>query len=238
MTLAMDLANGGNGEFWFDKSYWRFRYGVRYTKLDWREPLGQIADIDYWGTPVTDPFVYHSHHPYCRIRSAQLKNMNIVIVLRSIFDSMESKFFKLAQIRDNPDEADDQAFAWKKLTLDAIEFYNSWGDVIRWHPRCLVFRYEDLVADPVSTHKQIADHWRLAIPEDCLREAFSRITKAKMREKLDAVGLSSDGRVSFRGDDAEIPAHRKELVRQLLKKKLVFDFGYNFLGDGARKKFQ
>ena len=111
--------------------------------------------------------------------------MKIVIVLRDIFGSMTSKYYKLASSPDAPGETDDKVFQWKKLTMDAIEFFNSWGDVIRWHPNCLVFRYEDALERQAEVHQQMLTHWGISCPRECLEEAFSLLTKEKMKnEKL------------------------------------------------------
>ena len=220
--LALDLAAGGDGDYCYHKELWIPQTGFRYTKIDWRTPTGHAQDIG----PVNDPLIFHSHHPYYRIRSAQLKNMKIVIVLRSILESMESKFYKLSKTRDEY-----RGFPWEKLIEDAIEFYNSWGDVIRWHPNCLVFKYEDLLADTVGCHKQITDHWGLDIPEDCIAEAFSRITKEKMFEKLNVLGNPKQGRVAKRSDDETIPPESRALIQKMIDEKLVYDFGYEFTRD-------
>ena len=141
---------------------------------------------------------------------------------------MESKFFKLAEIPDNPSEDDDMDFAWEKLIDDAIEFYNSWGDVIRWHSSCRVYRYEELLADPVGVHKQMTDFFGLDIPREFLEEAFSLITKEKMREKFSAEEIEQQRKVSYRDKSAEIPQKRKDMILDRLDGKLVYDFGYEF----------
>lgn len=223
ISLALDLAAGGDGEYLFDGG-WYPSSGYRYLKLDWRAPLGEKA----LGRPSVNPVLFHTHHPYYRVRCARLKSMNIAIVLRSILESMESKFFKLAEIPDDPTNEDDSNFAWEKLVDDAIEFYNSWGDVIRWHPNCRVYRYEDLLANPADVHKQMTDFFGLDIPREVLVEAFGRITKEKMRGKFTAEELEQQRKVSYRDKDAKIPEKRKQMILERLDSKLVFNFGYEF----------
>ena len=82
---------------------------------------------------------------------------------------------------------------------------------------------------------QMANHWGLDIPEDCLKEAFSRIAKEKMLEKLEAVGSHGHRRVSMRSKEAAIPAERKALIQRLIDEKLVFDFGYGFRNQAPDK---
>ena len=170
LQLALDLAAGGEGDYHFDNG-WVPSGNIRYTKLDWRTPQGTFAAQMH--APIVSPVVFHSHHPYFRTRSVQLKNMKIVILLRNILESMESKFFKLGKVPDQPDDDDDRNFPWEKMVDDAIEFYNSWGDVIRWHPNCRVFKYEELLADPVGVHQQMAEFWELGVPASCIEACLS-----------------------------------------------------------------
>ena len=226
LSVAMDLARGGNGDYWFETESWHLTNGTRYMKLDWRVPLGEIEKA--MGTTITDPVLFHSHHPYRRIRTLQLKNMKTVVVLRNILESMESKFFKLGKVPDNPDQDDDENFPWKKMIDDAIEFYNSWGEAIRWHPHCLVFKYEDLMADPVTTHMEMSRHWGLEIPRECLQEAFRLTTKEAMRNKFMEAGISKQTRVSYRSEESDIPETRKKAILKRIHDNLVYDFGYDF----------
>ncbi len=232
ITVAMDLAAGGDGTYWYNNAYnseyWRLEYGVRYTKLDWRQATGEIADETHWGVPVYKPFLYHSHHPYYRIRSARLKDMKIVIVLRDILGSMESKFYKLGGVPDNPIDESAATFAWRKLTLDAIEFFNSWGDVMQWHPNCICLRYEDLLADPVGSHARMTKHWGLDIPTECLEKAFAMTTKEEMAKRLTDANVKEQTRVSYRKDNSAVDNQKIEMMRGLIRKHLIYDFGYDY----------
>ena len=228
LTIAKDLADGGDGEYWLSDEIWRLRYGVRYLKFDWRVPTGEVFQENTWGTPIHQPFLFHSHHPYFRIRSANLKRMKVVIVLRSIYESMESKFFKLGKVPDQPDVEDEENFAWESLIGDAIEFYNSWGDVIRWHPNCRVYKYEEILADPVDVHNEMAEFWDLNIPRSCIKDAFESITKAKMKIKIDESDKIQQTRVSYRSGSSEIPQWRKKQINKMIAERLVYNFGYKF----------
>ena len=166
ISIALNLMEGLSGDYHYDDARWIPEGGLRYAKLDWRVPAESFSETV--ASPVNNPFMYHSHHPYYRIRTAKLKRMKIVIVLRDIFGSMTSKFYKLASSPDLPMEADVEAFEWEKLAMDAIEFFNSWGDVIRWHPNCVVFRYEDALKRPVEVHQQMLAHWGINVPDEFL----------------------------------------------------------------------
>jgi len=226
LEIALDLQAGGDGDYQMLDNSWQLPSGKHYTKLDWRVPLGTI-DKDLGGE-IVNPLIYHSHHPYYRIRSAQLKNMKIVVLLRDIVESMESKFYKLSSTPDVPTMDDDSVFEWGSTLRDDIEFYNSWGDVMKWHRNIRVFRYKDLLNAPVDAHKEITDFWGLSIPRELLQEAFSRITKDKMREKIVAAdAANTQQRVSYRNRSkpSNLPPHRIEEIKNVLRHRLVYNFG-------------
>ena len=221
IALAIDLSRGGDGSYYLDGNFWYPRDGICYTKLDWRTPA------DTLGIPCDRPAIFHTHHPYYRQRCARIKDMKIVVVLRPIVQSIESKYFKLARVPDHPTEQDDREFGWEKILNDAIEFYNSWGDAMRWHRNIHVFKYENLLNDTIGSHKEITDIWKLNIPVDSLQQAFDSITKEEMRKRLPDEKKNSNMRVSFRSKSATIPEHRLDMIREHLARRLRFDFGYD-----------
>ena len=222
--VALDLAAGGDGNYDYVDDLWIVAPGFRYTKLDWRTPMGRARDIG----PVTDPIIFHTHHPYSRLRSARLDEMQIAVTLRNLSDSIVSKFYKLGGTPDNPTEEDALRFRWDSYIMDAIEFYNSWGVMSRRHRNLRVFRYEDLLTSPVDAHKELTDHWGLGLPYECLEEAFKLTTKEAMAKKLKAAGIGRQTRVSFRDKNAPLPDFARNRMLELIDKHLVYDFGFEF----------
>ena len=43
---------------------------------------------------LTDPVLYHTHHAYYRTRCRRVKDMKVVVVVRSILESLESAFLQ------------------------------------------------------------------------------------------------------------------------------------------------
>jgi len=260
IALAADLANGGDGDYDYGNEYWFPHGGAIYTKLDWREPagdwdveldtaIGSIADTKRLKAtprsgqrPLFDPMVIHSHHAYCRLRSARLKDMRIAVLVRNIYDSMESKYFKHQVLlrrgvtpleistggtpKEPPSVANDFLFPWDKLLADAVEFFNSWGDVATWHPNVRVCHYDALLADPTGMHKEITDFWGMNLPVDCLDEAFRRISKVEMKKKMSPAAANLNPRVAFRSKTETLPAARVGYIRHWLERRLIHDFGY------------
>ena len=71
-------------------------------RFDWRVPTGAFedmhanSDIAMFG----DTLLYFTTHiPFYRVRSWRLKRMGVVLITRSIFAILESRYFKL---RDHP----------------------------------------------------------------------------------------------------------------------------------------
>ena len=241
IALALDLAAGGDGDYRYMWDFWVPNGGVRYTKLDWRIPC-DTALPPFVPPYIKNPIYYHTHHPYFRVRSAQLKNMRIVVRVRSILESLESNFFKLSSAGIHPEisAANEDSFPWEHHLGDAIEFFNSWGDVATWHPRCLVLKYHDLKADPVGTHKEMLDFWGVSVPEDCIKEALARTTKIAMRNKLGGEAQKSikegaaeakvafSPRVSLRKERGVISQKRFRWIIDRLRADLIHDFGYDY----------
>ena len=260
IALATHLKHGHSTDYVFSNDSWVPSAGAIYTKLDWREPTGMWdSEIDpaihgilqtkimreNGVTPlVPAPAVFHTHLSYFRLRCARLRGMQTVVVLRSIYDSMESKYHKhrtllrmgmtpleFAQCGSGehappPSEESEFYFPWDHLLADATEFFNSWGSALRWHPNIRQYRYEDLVADPVDAHKEITDFWNLDLPHECLKEAFAQITKTEMAKKLPTSNLDGTSRVADRKQGAALPPGRIKYIRHWLDKRLLYDFGY------------
>ena len=112
---------------------------------------------------LTDPVLYHTHHAYYRTRCRRVKDMKVVVVVRSILESLESHFFKIANSPAWPEVTpdDEDSFYWDRCLDDVIEFYNSWGHVATWHKNCLIVRYHEFKADQANTLKAMTDFWDL-----------------------------------------------------------------------------
>lgn len=233
ISLALDIASGGDGEYTYDDTLFWPRKGLKYRRLDWRVPTGE-ADEMYFrsGGPALDNvYYYHTRLPFFRVRNAQLKKMKIVIVTRSIFEIMESRFLKFASSDLRPDVMidDEQSFDWDKYLNDAIEFFNSWGDVLTWHKNARHFRFEDLKANPVEAHKEILDFWGFDVPEDCVSRGLQLASKEEMKKHIPSFEHSTNERVSFRKKDQRgiLPAHIKEKIAHRLKHELLYDLGHS-----------
>ena len=256
IAIARDLAAGGRGEYEFKGDAWIPRGGAVYTKLDWREParvwdadadpaILSIAETlrmvaDQQSGILARPVLFHTHLSYFRLRAACLGRMKTAVLSRSIYDSMESKYHKhltllgmgvqpteyLPGAVAPPGPENDYNFPWEQLVDDAIEFFNSWGDVVQRHPSTRLFRYDDMMSAPADTHKQLTDFWGLNLPRDCLEEAFSRITKDEMKKKLPAADPDTTSRVAFRAQGATLTEDRMAFIRDRMERHLKHDFGY------------
>jgi len=232
--LAIDLANGGDGEYFYDGMFWP-RDGFPYRKLDWRLPSGhweQHLSRTDGGPDFTKPFYFHTHHPYFRVRSAQLKNMKIVVITRSILESLESKYVKYSNDQSNPSVLMDNedSFPWGKMLNDEIEFYNSWGDVISWHENILHMTYHQMKAEPLVYFQKILKFWDLDVPEWCVEEALKRSSKIEMKKKMSENQVENNLQVSYRGKDKRgvISKVRKKIIIDHIDSKLIHYLGYEY----------
>ena len=255
LAIASDLAAGGCGEYDYEEDFWMPRGGSIYTKLDWRVPLDNFdANIDPAigsilqsklgnTTRPFNPVILHTHLPYMRTRLASIRNMRVAVLLRNIYDSMESKYFKhLVLVKqgkmplelttqknlasEEPNEKNDFLFPWDKLLSDTIEFFNSWGNIIARNPSVCLYHYDDMLAEPIATHKSLSDFWNLNLPQECIKEAFHRVNKNEMKKKLPDDQQTANSRVSFRKKSETLPLDRVNYIQEKLEKHLVHDFGY------------
>lgn len=233
LALALDLANGGDGEYTFENDIFYPRDGLICQRLDWRVPTGDMERMHYrMGKPFMGKQCYFvSHNAYFRIRSAMVKKMKIVVVTRSILAILESRYLKFANDPKKPEVTmdDHDSFDWDGSLTRVIEFFNSWGDVMRWHPNIRHYKFEDLKADPVGTHRDMLDFWGLHIAEDCIAEGFARASKKEMLKRMPPAQPARNIRVSIRGSEQRgiISDARKRHIIDRLSRELIFDFGHN-----------
>ncbi len=220
IQLALDLADGGSGEYYYADRGWRLeRGGLLYTHLDWRTPTHTT------GFGIDGRHLYFTHQPFFRVRSGCVERMRAVLLVRNLLDQMSSWYFRLAEDRNDP-----FSFPWRKRLTDSIEYLNSWGDFRARHDNVAVCRYEDLTANPFDELKRLLAFWQLEVPDDCLRTALERTSKEEMRRRLPEAeqDVSKNSRVSFRGDGDQAPAALLDAVREAAKTELVHNFGYEY----------
>ena len=235
ISVALDLASGGDGEYsYLDPGdelkkvvFYRIPSGVRYTKLDWRLPLGTLP-TPFQPRNQFDPVFFHTHHPYYRLRCAKLKSMRVVVVVRSIFEVLESYFVKYANLSENPDTYEESDFPWDEQISVALNFYNSWGDVITWNDRVIGLNYNQIKQDPVDRHLEILKHWGFDVPYACVEEAEKRTTKAEMAARAPKNQLDIGHRVSLRKKRKLLSPAVQEHILHRINKELVYDFGYTY----------
>ena len=228
LNLALDLAEGGDGEYEYHDSFWYPSTGYKWVRLDWRVPAEGLENTMH--SLVRNPAHYHTHHPYYRLRYRRLKKMNIVILVRSVLESLESNFVKIGGSSRWPEiKVDNESsFPWDRHLDDLIEFYNSWGDYARHHSNCMIVRYHELKGDSLNGLKVISDFWNLDIPRDCLEEALSRTTKAAMKKKIPQEESLANRRVSFRKERGVLSESLCKHILERLQRELIHDFGYDY----------
>lgn len=234
LTLAIDLANGGDGEYTYENGLYWPRDGLASRRLDWRVPTGKVEIAQHRpnGPALDEHLFYHSRNPYYRIRCAQLKKMKIVVLTRSLIISLIARYIKHKRDPDHPEGIldSDDSFDWDSFLTEGIEFNNSWGDVLTWHPNIRLYRYEDLVKDPVSLHKEILDFWGFDVPEECVAEGFRRATVEEMKKRMSPEDRAKSVRVpqTVRNHDTLLSKERKKYIIDRLNSEIIYSFGYKY----------
>lgn len=237
MALAVDLHLGGDGSYENEGGDFWPRGGLNYRYLDWRVPTGAVYRLyERQGGPVFgEQMMFHGRLPYSKLRCARLKDMKIVLITRSILAALDSRFHKFVAASNRPDVTldDERSFDWDRYLSDAIEFHNSWGDVLAWHPNIRHFRFEDMKADPVGTHRDILGFWGHDIPRACLAESFRRISKKEMAKHLTPGQQDPNVRISNRNDAerGRISKPLKDHIVMRLNRELAHPMGYDYNDD-------
>ena len=233
LSLALDLARGGSGDYTYENDDFYPERGRICQRLDWRVPT-KLWEREHFRVdgPVYDKeqlfLVFRK--PYFQLRAAPIRQMKLIIVTRPIPEIIESKFLKFIEAgkRTGGIPADPADFDFDARTSELIDFFNSWGDVTRWHPSALCLKFDDLHADPVSGHKEILDFWGVKIPTECVDEGFKRASKKAMLEKIPKAARKTNLRVSTRGDKrgTALSLEQRHQVSRLVRQSLAYDFGH------------
>ena len=207
---------------------WYPSCGTRWVRLDWRVPAEGLENT--MRGLVRNPINYHSVLPYYRLRCRQVKKMNIVILVRSVLESLESNFVKIGGSPRWPEITidDESSFPWDRHLDELMEFYNSWGDYARHYSNCMIMRYHELKAEPLGSLKAISDFWGLDVPEECIEEALKRTSKNAMAEKVPKDQHETNLRVSFRKKRGFLSESLTNRILGRLQKELTHDFGYDY----------
>ena len=234
MTLAIDLAKGGDGEYTYEAGLYLPRDGLASRRLDWRVPMGSmyIPPRRSHRPGLGEHLFYHSRNPYYRLRCAKLKKFKIVVLTRSIIISLVARYIRHKRDPDHPEGIldSDDSFDWDGFLTEGIEFNNSWGDVLTWHPSIRLYRYEDLVRDPVSLHKEILDFWGFDVPEECVAEGFRKASVEGMKKRMSPKERAKSIRIpqTVRNHGTLLSKDRKKHIIERLNKEVIHSFGYEY----------
>jgi len=217
LTVALDLARGGDGEYAYFRDTWALRGCHQYRPLDWRFPLDRI-DYDE-GYP--EPLILHTHMPYYQVPCRRVDAMRTVLMIRNPWDSLESQLFREGYGRDRQDAFIEDGFVDK-----AIAFLEAWGARAAVSELVHVVRYEDLMRAPAEALSAMADHWQLDIDRPTLAEALARTTRDEMRRRIPTDRAEANPRVSFRDDGPAFSERNRQRIAAMLSRGLHHRFGY------------
>jgi len=225
IDVALDLKGGGSGAYTYDGGEFHSAGGRHDVALDWRWKLGRLTYA-----PV-EPYIFHSHMPYYRNTCWALPAMRTVVMVRNVWDAMESL---MAYHAVRPDEYDaflagrrragegpDFPFSFQEF----VRFFDSWGAVLG-RRGVMALRYEDLIADPVAEATRVAALWDLEIPGDCIERAVELCSKDRMKAHLQAAGVAATPRVRFDRTRLDLTPRQADYVRRHLRRGRYGDFGY------------
>lgn len=225
VDVALDLNAGGSGAYRYCGGVFRSQGGRHDVALDWRWKLGQLA------YEPAQPCVFHTHMPYYRNTCWALPDMCTVVLVRNVWDTVES----LINYHDiTPDEYD--AFLMGRRRggkqpdfpfnfQEVLRFFNSWGTALR-RDNVTALRYEDLVRNPAAEVMRVATLWELDIPRECIEQAVQLCSKDNMKSKLAEAEVEATRRVRFEKTKIDFTHGQLDYMRRRLQRGRYTDFGY------------
>lgn len=228
IELAINLQKGGSSEYTYENDHFYPTKGQLFSRLDWRTPSGLWVEqhARQSGGPVIDELTFLvTHNNFSQLRTRQAKNMKTVLITRSIPAIMASLYAKLAG-----DEG--EYFDWEAALGRVIDFHNSWGDAMTWHPAIRHYPYETLIEDPVRSHMEMLAFWGIPVAEKNMVEALRHTSKAEMLKHMPDKSEGKNQRVSMRSQEKTKSILNKKIgfIMDRINKDLIYKFNYNYSG--------
>lgn len=218
-NIALDIAQGGTGDYYYQQKDWKSNYNIQ-ASFDWRTPVKRLRSGD---TYFRNPIIFHTNVPYHQIENLQKANMRTVVVVRNLFNQLESRLFHMGYNASNQDE-----FLRAGYVDLSIGFFNSWGKFLQNHDAFLV-KYEDIIQDPYEAIKNILHFWEgFDLPESSIRIAIARCSKEEMIKRIPKEVLLENPRVSVRKQKGVFSTTSIKFIKDKIKKNLRYHLGYDY----------
>jgi len=219
--VAYELENGREGEYSYLNDAWLFSSPQAtqiISPLDFRTPSKQTFN--------NNPIFYWSPLPYYAVPCRAKAKIRVALIIRNIFDQQRSRFAQSGYTSDTEREY------FKDIFLTStLGFLNSWGDYCSCHPeRCLIIKYEDLLKDPFSTLKPLANFLELNVSDNSLSQAIERCSKPEMKKRipLELHNSKTQTRVTFDKRNSPFTEWGHKYLLESIRKNLRHDFGYDY----------
>jgi hypothetical protein len=156
-----------------------------------------------------------------------------VVLVRDVKQAMLSHYVKWRHKLDLPlSDYVRTALPGRRKLTDVwwyLEFFNRWGAMAQAYPdKIAIVRYEDLLAEPVTTLYRVVDHYRLLLDDAAIQAALAAADRARMRQRLDP----GDDAAIIPGDEArtsvQLDAEDDAYLTRVLAEHLKFEFGYGY----------
>jgi len=224
LTSAIDIKNGGSGEFRFVNDTW-----VHNIDLLWPSVLHSIIVHLKNNQEVHKDFFMFGHHPISKTNIHKISSMKPVFTVRNIFDQLESWF-----LHEFTDYSAQDEFIRRGHVEKTIGYFNYWGDFIsdakkKPNKDYVCIRYEDLIANPLFEMSRILQLWNLEIDKPVLEKAIQLNSREKMKSKIPDGMLSDNKRLSIRDNRGKLFSEDNvSYINLAISNNLKHDFGYKY----------
>jgi hypothetical protein len=225
LTSAVDLEEGGTGEFRFKNDEW-----IHNINIECPSVFHNLVAILKDNKAIHRVFFMFAHHPIQQTNVLRVGSMKVVFTVRDIFDQLESW---LLHKHLRYDLSEDE-FIKRGYVEQTINYFNYWADFISDPNKIadtdyVCIRYENLISDPLANLSRIVHLWDLKLSNSSLQSAVNICSRENMILKVPDNLLNTNQRIMVRNNRGELfSGENISYIRQAISDGLRYDFGYQY----------
>jgi hypothetical protein len=209
LNVAYDLSQGGDGDYHYKANSWVTKY-----QLNPNQVTEEIPD---------KPYYFHTHGNYEGLEFKNKDKMNIVVLAREIFPTLESTYktggYKYSNEKDfmNADDIDRR-----------ISFFNSWGARDNYE----FIYYNDMVKNPLDAIERACNKWNFDIDSSHLKKSVELCNRKDMLAKVKKEDIYTNQRVSPEAnkDGGFFSDDTRNYISDKIRRELFYTFEHKVKG--------
>ncbi|MBN1392867.1 MAG: sulfotransferase domain-containing protein [Sedimentisphaerales bacterium] len=225
LTSALDIANGGTGEYCFINNKWVHNISLLYPAT-----VHNLVEALKLDRPISKDLFMFSHHPIQKTNMFDINSMKVVFTVRSIPEQLESWLLHTSQFKG----FSENEFIEHGYIEKTIDYFNYWGDFISDSKKVpgrdyVCIKYEEMVSEPMENLLRIVNLWDLHLDKSSLEKAIDLCSREKMKAKIQTNLMGSNMRLTVRDNRGKLFSEESvSYIKRCIDKNLKYDFGYSY----------